>query len=256
MARRNPKISLPAPFLKRIRFREDALPLPEEYPFDLPWLSDDFDFAFEKPVTIFCGENGTGKSTLIEALAAVCGFSDAGGNRSVAAAASEGLLDVNGGRLAGMLRGSWLPKLTNGWFFRAETFFSMARTLDDLGSPGADFLSYSHGEGFLRFFEERLQRQGIYLFDEPESALSPRSQIRFLKYLQRVQETAVSQVVMATHSPLLMALPGADLWRITHRGLERCSYRDTEHFRLWQSFSLDPESFVQAACKEDLDSLL
>jgi predicted ATPase len=82
-------------------------------------------------------------------------------------------IEVMGGELSKALRAAWLPKITNGWFFRAESFFSVARYLDAAGSPFADFLSHSHGEDFLRFFNERCQRQGIYIFDEPESALSP-----------------------------------------------------------------------------------
>jgi predicted ATPase len=115
-----------------------------------------------------------------------------------------------GGTLSSALRASWLPRITNGWFFRAESFFSVERYLDAMGS-GADFLSHSHGEGFLRFFEERCQRQGIYIFDEPESALSPNRQMEFLKLMRRMEESSHCQVIMATHSPILMAYPGASL---------------------------------------------
>jgi predicted ATPase len=98
-----------------------------------------------------------------------------------------------------------LPKITRGWFFRAESFFTVARYLDEaaLSSGGAppDFLSHSHGEGFLRFFEERCDRQGFYIFDEPESALSPARQIEFLKLLRRMKESNICQVIMATHAP-------------------------------------------------------
>lgn len=100
-----------------------------------------------------------------------------------------------GGQLSKALRASWLPKITNGWFFRAESFFSVARYLDkaarDAGQAGPDFLSHSHGEGFLRFFEERCQRQGIFIFDEPESALSPARQIEFLKLLRRMEDSRI-----------------------------------------------------------------
>ena len=255
MAKRTRETKLPSPYLKRLWVRLDALPLPEGYPFSLPWVSDDFELEFDNPVTIFCGENGSGKSTLIEAIAEVCGFSDTGGNRSVGATSDDGGLEVNGAALGRVMRGSWLPKITNGWFFRAETFFSMARRLDALGSPNADFLSNSHGEGFLRFFGERMERQGIYLFDEPESALSPRRQVELLQFLMNVQQTGSSQVVLATHSPILMATPGADLRRMTHRGIVACSYRETEHFKLYQSFAQDPEAFLKAALEGDWDAI-
>src|ERR1700756_4384235 len=117
-----------------------------------------------------------------------------------------------GGELSEALRAGWLPKITNGWFFRAETFFSVARYLDAVGSD-ADFLSHSHGEGFMRFFQERCQRQGIFIFDEPESALSPARQIEFLKLLRMMDTSGHCQVIMATHSPVLMAYPNATLLR-------------------------------------------
>jgi hypothetical protein len=106
-----------------------------------------------------------------------------------------------------------MPKITTGWFFRAESFFSVARYLERAALEAAaappDFLSHSHGEGFLRFFEERCSRQGIFIFDEPESALSPSRQVEFLKLLKRIDQSRITQVIMATHSPMLMAYPEA-----------------------------------------------
>ncbi len=108
-------------------------------------------------------------------------------------------------------RAAWLPKITTGWFFRAESFFSVARYLDEAAQDVEDippnFLSYSHGEGFLRFFDERCRRQGIFIFDEPELALSPSRQIDFLKLLRRMDRSGICQVIMATHAPILMAYP-------------------------------------------------
>src|SRR3981189_2848757 len=124
---------------------------------------------------------------------------------------------------------SWLPKITNGWFFRAESFFSVARYQDEVNledipgvPPGTppDYLSHSHGEGFLRFFEERCQKQGIFIFDEPESALSPARQMEFLKLMRRMDISGHCQIIMATHSPMLMAYPEARLLRLTKNGLD------------------------------------
>src|SRR6476646_8941372 len=118
-----------------------------------------------------------------------------------------------GGQLSKALRAGWLPKITNGWFFRAESFFSVAgesvkNNLEDIPGvpPGTppDYLSHSHSEGFLRFFEERCQKQGIFIFDEPESALSPARQMEFLKLMRRMEQSTICQVVMATHSPMLV----------------------------------------------------
>ena len=130
----------------------ERLPKERAYPFDLPWLHEDFELEFSKAVTIIVGENGTGKSTLIEAIAALAGYDEAGGGKAVAAVDHSSALDTSGSALADALRGSWLPKVTNGWFFRAETFFSVARYLDEVSGNPPDFLSYSHGEGFSRLF--------------------------------------------------------------------------------------------------------
>ena len=158
-------------------------------------------------------------------------------------------IEAMGGRLAQALRASWLPKITNGWFFRAESFFSVARYLDQAavgsGNRSPDFLSHSHGEGFLRFFDERCRRQGIFIFDEPESALSPSRQIDFLKLLRRMDESGICQVIMATHAPILMAYPNARLLRVTKYGLEPVTLEQTEHFRLIREFCADPALFVE-----------
>lgn len=152
--------------------------------------------------------------------------------------------------LADALRASWLPKITSGWFFRAESFFSVARyldvaALDGFGVP-PDFLSHSHGEGFLRFFEERCNRQGIFIFDEPESALSPARQVAFLKLLRRMENTGYIQVLMATHSPMLMAYPRAQLLRLSNHGLDPIGVGETDHYRLMQEFCADPATFIDS----------
>src|ERR1700739_1295 len=208
------EIRMPAPYLRRIWLDQAPVPDPHAYPFCLPFLADDFDLRFERAITIIVGENGTGKSTLLEGIAALAGYDEAGGGKGYMPVDHATAIEVMGGGLSKALRASWLPKITNGWFFRAESFFSVARYLDEVRSPAADFLSYSHGEGFMRFFEERCQRQGIFIFDEPESALSPARQMEFLKLMRRMEESTICQIVMATHSPMLMAYPNARLLRL------------------------------------------
>jgi predicted ATPase len=160
-------------------------------------------------------------------------------------------IEVMGGTLSSALRASWLPKITNGWFFRAESFFSVARYLDAVGGAGGpDYLSHSHGEGFLRFFQERCQRQGIYIFDEPESALSPARQMEFLKLMRKMEQSTICQIVMATHSPMLMADPGARLLQMSKYGLEPVTVKQTDHFRVMREFCYDPKGFVEAALAE------
>ena len=244
---------LPAPFLRRITLRPEVIAGKDSYPFNLPWLRDPtFELEFTTPVTIIVGENGTGKSTLIEALAAVAGYDEAGGGKGYRPVDHSGAIDVSGALLADAIRAGWLPKVTNGWFFKAESFFSVARYLDSVGSPAADFLSASHGEGFIRLFAERMSQQGIFFMDEPESALSPKRQLDLLRLLHRIAGEARAQVIMATHSPILMALPGARLLQITRGGIAEADYRQTSHFKLYQEFVTDPAGFLREALAGEL----
>src|ERR1700722_1177863 len=260
-SRRNRNINLPAPYLKRLWLDPARIADRTAYPFCLPFLGDDFELRFEHAITIIVGENGTGKSTLLEGIVVLAGYDEAGGGKGYRPVDHSWALEEMGGQLSKALRASWLPKITNGWFFRAESFFSVARYLDQAaqesplgGGPPPDFLSHSHGEGFLRFFEERCQRQGIFIFDEPESALSPSRQIEFLKLMRRMEESKICQVVMATHSPVLMAYPGATLLRLTKDGLEPTTVEQTDHYKALREFCDDPKGFVEAAIGEvDLD---
>ncbi len=241
---------MPAPYLRRIWLEPSRIDDRAAYPFCLPFLHDDFELSFDRPITIIVGENGAGKSTLLEGIAVLAGYDEAGGGRGYRPVDHSNSIEATGGDLSKALRAGWLPKITNGWFFKAESFFSVARYLDAVGSPSADFLSYSHGEGFMRFFEERCQRQGIFIFDEPESALSPARQMEFLKLMRRMERSTICQVVMATHSPMLMAYPGADLLRLSKYGLEQVTVEQTDHYKVMREFCSDPVGFVDEVVEE------
>jgi predicted ATPase len=254
-SRRKRTINMPAPYLRRVWLDPSCIEDREAYPFCLPFLLDDFELSFDRPITIIVGENGTGKSTLLEGIAVLAGYDEAGGGKGYMPVDHSNALEAMGGQLSEALRAGWLPKITNGWFFRAESFFSVARYLDEAargtpGPPPPDFLSHSHGEGFLRFFEERCQRQGIYIFDEPESALSPSRQMEFLKLMRRMEQSTICQVVMATHSPMLMAYPGARLLRLSKYGLEPVTVEQTDHYKVMREFCGDPAGFVEAVMAE------
>ena len=250
MARRNKPINLPAPYLRRVWLEPSRIADRAAYPFCLPFLHDDFDLNFDRAITIIAGENGTGKSTLLEGIAVLAGYDEAGGGKGYRPVDHSGAMEAMGGQLSSAFRASWLPKVTSGWFFRAESFFSVARYLDQAGSPYADFLSHSHGEGFMRFFEERCQRQGIYIFDEPESALSPSRQMEFLKLMRRMDQSGHCQVIMATHSPMLMAYPNARLLRLSKYGLEPVTVKEMDHYKVLREFCADPAGFVEAVVEE------
>ncbi|UVO49186.1 AAA family ATPase [Sphingomonas sp. SUN019] len=242
---------LPPPYLKRIWLDVGDKGDLEAYPLCLPMFRrQEFELAFDRPITIIVGENGVGKSTLIEGIAVLAGFDESGGGPGYRAVDNEGALETGGGCLADHLKASWLPKIGRGWFFRAESFFSVARYLDAAGSPSADFLSHSHGEGFIRFFAERCTQPGLFIFDEPESALSPNRQFDFLKLLTMIDRSAQAQVIMATHSPILMAMPGARLLRMGKYGLEPVMLEETDHFRIMREFVGDPHAVVAAMLDE------
>src|SRR5882757_5847254 len=253
-SRRNRTINMPSPYLRRVWLDPARITDRAAYPFCLPFLQDDFELSFDRSITIIVGENGTGKSTFLEGIAVLAGYDEAGGGKGYMPVDHSKALEEMGGQLSSALRASWLPKITNGWFFRAESFFSVARYLDlaarEVHQRGPDFLSHSHGEGFLRFFEERCHPQGIFIFDEPESALSPSRQIEFLKLMRRMDNSQYCQIIMATHSPVLMAYPNARLLRLTKYGLEPVTVEQTDHYKVMREFCADPAGFVEAVMDE------
>jgi predicted ATPase len=169
MARRSTApVSLPPPYLRRVWLDSARMPNREAYPFCLPMFRQDFEWEFDRQITIIVGENGSGKSTLLEGVAALAGYDHAGGGKGYQTVDHSAAREVSGSVLADVLRAAWKPKVTDGWFFRAESFFDVARYLDAAGSTSADFLSHSHGEGFMRFFEERCQRKGLYFSMSPK----------------------------------------------------------------------------------------
>ncbi len=271
-----------APFLKRLWTDPEALSRSEGYPFDLPLVrSGGVEIDFDRAVTVIVGENGTGKSTILEAIAQMAGFGKMGGSRDMQQAdwtdekyveaevadlpgAAARAASIRASRaehtLGHVLRLAWLPKVTQGFFFRAETFHRLARYLDESANfgmgpgKGPQHLRMSHAEGFLDFFESRLSgpfnKPHLFIFDEPESALSPRRQIDFLKMIRKLEDTGLCQIIIATHSPVLMAYPQAQLLRLSRGSIDPCTVEQTDHFRFLREFYLDPAGFVDATMND------
>ncbi|MEX0807530.1 MAG: AAA family ATPase [Dongiaceae bacterium] len=243
--------ALNPPFLRTVTWRERPT-APLAYPFSLPCLADpDFRLAFDSPITVFAGENGSGKSTLLETIADHIGLGRGGGSKDHRDVAG----DLAGG-LAQALRFSWLPKIANGFFFRAETYFELVRYLEETAKDwpimrfnygGTPLDAQSHGEAFLALFENRLgnDRRAIYLFDEPEAALSPQRLARFVRLLRRAEKSRNVQILMATHSPVLMGYPGVQLLDLSGGAIRRTSLFETDHFRTLQAFFVDPDAYYE-----------
>src|SRR3954463_7052162 len=216
------------PFLKEIEFHPPSGRT--EFPFNVPLFSRPFSLQFKKAITIIVGENGTGKSTLLEAIAAKCGFALQGGNRNHR---EDAVYDST--PLDEALTLSWLPRIHQGFFLRAETFTNFATKVDQLdvgwAYGGKSLHAQSHGESFMALFNSRFEHGGMYILDEPEAALSPLRQLGFLKLLHDVEKLQEAQIIMATHSPILLSYPGADVLSIEDGKLQRIDYRESEHFR-------------------------
>lgn len=229
----------------------------DSYLGDIPAIAGLSLLELRQPVTFLVGENGSGKSTLLEAVALALGFNPEGGSKNF----SFSTRDTHSG-LHGCLtlhRGPYRPK--DGFFLRAESFYNVSTEVDRLADyqPGDGlYQSYggkslhhqSHGESFLNFVHSRFHGQGIYLLDEPEAALSPARQLTLLCELHRLVE-AGSQLLIATHSPILMAYPGAEILLLGEGPIHPVEYRETEHYQITKSFLDSPERMLRILLRQD-----
>jgi predicted ATPase len=243
-----------APFLRRIAIVSAKVD-PTRHPFNVEALRG-LDLELRSRVTFFVGENGSGKSTLLEAVAQCCGFNLQGGGRD-----HQVHTEANPDDLAGALRLSWLPKATDGFFMRAESFFNFTSYIDQISTlqryGGRRLGEQSHGESFLALFLNRFDR-GIYVLDEPEAALSPHRQLAFLKVIHDLEVTGQAQFLIASHSPILLAYPGATLLSLDGGPIHEVAYADTEHYKLTKAFLDSPERFFkhlfESSSDEDHDA--
>ena len=208
------------------------------------------ELRFDRPVTFLVGENGSGKSTLLEAIAVACGFNPEGGTRNFRFATRETHSEL-GEYLTPVRKG--YPR--DGFFLRAESFYNVASNIDEMdegGSLGARVIdSYggvslhrqSHGESFLALVKNRFGGEGLYLLDEPEAALSPSRLLTLLCEVHRLVEHD-SQLIIATHSPILMTYPNARLYQLGEEGIQTVDYQETEHYQLTKRFLDEPERML------------
>jgi predicted ATPase len=235
-----------APYLVRLQLKEGAAE-PGDYPFNLALICS-LDIEFTSPVTFFVGENGTGKSTVIEAIAALCRLPVSGGGRN----------EWSGNHgpdasspLAQSLRPSFRRRPSDAYFLRAEFQAHFASLLDDRkadpdfrGDPyarygGRSLHTRSHGEAFLAILQDRI-RSGLLLFDEPESALSPQRQLALLGHMSMLVAPGKSQFIIATHSPILLTFPGAQILTFDGDTVRAVSLEDTSHFQITRGILQNP----------------
>ena len=222
------------------------------YPFSLPAVRSLSKLSLSAPVTFFVGENGTGKSTLLEAIAVNSGFNAEGGSRNF----NFSTVQTHSGLYEHitLIKGPYRPK--DGFFLRAESFYNVSSEIERLSEDGLEppdvyFKSYggrsphqqSHGESFLALVNDRFWGEGLYILDEPESALSPMRQLALLRRMSDLVQGG-SQFIIATHSPILMAYPGAAIYVLTESGIELTPYRETEHYVITKEFLNNPNRML------------
>lgn len=263
--------------LRAIHIRPIPAEQQEQFPFNIPAIKGNTEIMLDTAVTFLVGENGSGKSTLLEALATVIGAYTVGAEELVR---DQTLAHAQ--KLAGYLKLVWSIKTRHGFFLRAEDFFGYVKRLAQMEAElqaelrrvdreyngrsqqaknlarmpfagqlhqmrqqyGRDLNTYSHGESFLELFQSRLQPNGLYLLDEPEAPLSPTRQLTLLAMIKQMVAQNC-QFIIATHSPILMAYPGATILSFDYAPARRVVYEELEHVTVTRSFLNDPEAYLR-----------
>lgn len=224
-----------------------AIPDINSYPFDIPavkFLNEMECLTFEKPVTFFCGENGTGKSTLIEAIAIAMGFNAEGGSKDFMFSSRNTHSEL--WEFLQIAKSPYFPQ--DGFFLRAESFYNASSWLEDNSDMvrygGISFHEQSHGESFLALVSNRFEGNGIYILDEPEAALSPQRLMSLLVCIDKLVKDN-SQFIIATHSPILMAYPNAEIVQLNEHGMQKVPYKETDHYLITKQFLDTPERMLK-----------
>ena len=244
---------LNGPVLDSIRIK--SVKSVDTYPFSLDIIKNLREISFPTQVTFFIGENGTGKSTLMEAIAYHAGFGAEGGSKNISFKTSLDNVYWGTQELADNLIFSWRQKPRDGYFFRAETFYNVANHLDylDRECGGSAYNAYggkslhhqSHGESFLSFFKNRMGKGGFFILDEPEAALSPQRQLSLLVIINQLCKDLNTQFIIATHSPILLAYPKATIYSCDEGHLKQTTYTETAHYNVTKDFLNNPDLYLE-----------
>ncbi len=238
----------PGPFIESVYLDHSRIYDPTHYAFNLRSTKSFRKLDLHPKVTFFVGENGSGKSTMLEAIAIANGLNAEGGSRNMMFATRESHSELH---KALKLR-RYHALVPDAWFVRAESLFNVATEIENLGVGGSygdkSLHEQSHGEAFMTLVENRFG-QGLYFLDEPEAALSPQRQLEFLVLLDSIVKQD-SQVVIATHSPIIMSYPDAQIYSFDDAGINPIAYEDTEHYRVTKSFLDNPQRMLSHLLSE------
>lgn len=233
------------PFVREVVLLRERVDDWTRYPFTIPAVNRLECLALHPKVTFLVGENGSGKSTLIEAIAAAVGLNPEGGSQNLRFSTATSESDLHS--ILRVVRGARRPRTA--FFLRAESFFNVATVVDQLGVQasygGRSLHEQSHGESFLALVIERFGADGLYLLDEPEAALSPQRQLSLLAEFDRLARQDRSQLIVATHSPILLAYPHARIYALTPDGIADIKYEQTEHYSLTRDFLLNRDRYLR-----------
>lgn len=227
-------------FLKKATIDQTRFPTRDVYPFNLSIFQKTSSLEFPAPVTIFSGENGTGKSTLLSALCRRCDIYIWEGTYRQRCTNNpyEKMMDR-------VLDIEWYNGSVPGTFFSPELFRHFSQLVDEweASSPGLmnffggkSLMTKSHGQSCLAYFKSRFKVKGIHFLDEPEAALSPTSQLEFLKIITEMGEAGIAQFIISTHSPIIMSCGRATTYNFDNNSIDAISYKDIPHYRIYKEF--------------------
>ncbi|MGE5418462.1 MAG: AAA family ATPase [Acidobacteriota bacterium] len=234
--------------LRSVSIKSHDFPTNGCYPFDLDIFHATERVEFRNPVTFFVGENGTGKSTLLKAIASKCDIHIWKENYS-----RPYQTNLYADDLYRYIELEWQQEQVPGCFFAADNFRNFAEILDDWARTDPGILKYfggeslitkSHGQCHMAFFRSRYSIEGLYLLDEPENALSPRKQVEFLQVIKENSLAGHAQFVIATHSPILLAYPGADIYSFDHVPVQSVKYEETDYYKVYKDFLNDRAKYL------------
>jgi predicted ATPase len=234
--------------VQKITIFPEKFPPVDSYPFNLRHLNITRELEFDSTVTFFVGDNGSGKSTLLRAIAHGCGI-----HIWEPAERSRAQYNMYEHELYRYIEIKWSNGVVPGSYFGSAIFEHFARNLDDWASASPKILDYfggkslmtqSHGQCHMSFFESRYKIKGLYLLDEPETALSPKTQLQFLHLLKNMTKEGHAQFIIATHSPILLAAPQATIYSFDYAPVRQISYEDSSHYKIYSDFFKNRENYL------------